>query len=194
MCRPLNGTVGAAYLEYRGCALPDSDDVRFHPSLEHWPSHSIWPALVARITDFATCAALSVHVTFLVHSGANKAPIEKPKLLLPGHQKAGGVIRLVDDADVTLAIGLGEGLETGLAVTAAGWSPVWAAIDAGNLAGLPVLAGIETLTVFADHDEAGTKAAQTLAARWRSAGREVRICTPPGQGDDWNDRLHKAAR
>ena len=193
-CRPLAGTVGAAYLNHRGCALPSSDEVRFHAGLDHWPTRTVWPALVSRVTDFATCEALSLHMTFIAADGSGKAPIEKPKLLLPGHQKAGGVIRLVDDVGITLGLGLGEGLETTLAVTAAGWSPVWASIDAGNLAGLPVLAGIETLTIFTDHDEAGTKAAQTLAARWRSARHEVRVCTPPGQGQDWNDCLHEAAR
>ena len=65
--------------------------------------------------------------------------------------------------------------------------PVWSALNAGNLADLPVLAGIERLYVYADNDASGTgqRAAETLARRWYDAGRETFIALP--KAGDWND-------
>jgi hypothetical protein len=72
-----------------------------------------------------------------------------------------GVIRLVPEEDVATGLGLAEGIETALAVMQrAGWSPVWAANSAGAMDRFPVLPGIESLTIFADADGAGIKAAR----------------------------------
>ncbi|WP_395707959.1 toprim domain-containing protein [Reyranella sp.] len=188
----LSGTLGERYLRTRGCAMPTSNAVRYlAPSAKH-----LWPTIVSIVSDFVTGETISLHFTMLNADGADKAPLDQPRRLLAGHRKAGGVIRLVDDADVTAHLGIGEGIETCLAITAAlgaqaPWLPVWSAIDAGNLAGLPVLPGIERLTIFADTDRTGTgqKAAQTLAARWHAARREVFIAqppAPPGGKRDWN--------
>jgi hypothetical protein len=53
-----------------------------------------------------------------------------------------------------------------------------------------VLAGIQALTIFADHDEsgAGQSAAEACAARWAAAA-EVTIATPHITGQDFNDCL-----
>ena len=152
-----------------------------------------WPALVSRVTDAVTCKPMTLHFTFIAHDGSAKAPVDKPKLFLPKHIKAGGVVRLVDDAEVTTGLGITEGIETGLSIMATGWRPVWAAIDAGNLARFPTLDGIERLTVFADHDPAGIKAARDVADRWIQARREASITLPRKRGTDWNDELQEAA-
>jgi hypothetical protein len=68
-----------------------------------------------------------------------------------------------------------------------GFTPVWACIDAGNLAELPLLGGIEALIIAADHDASGIKASRLCAQRWADAGREVRIVMPPAAGQDLND-------
>ena len=67
--------------------------------------------------------------------------------------------------------------------------PAWAAIDAGNLAALPVLAGVQQLTILVDADESGTgqEKAKECSRRWVSAGREVRRLTPKKMGGDFND-------
>ena len=153
----------------------------------------MYPAMVARITDVVTGKPLSLHFTFLMPDGSSKAPIERQKVLLKGHRKAGGVIRLTDDAEVTQGLGIGEGIETSLAVMATGWNPFWAAIDAGNIACFPVLHGIECLTVFADHDKAGLAAANLCVDRWRVAGRDAQIVTPHIAGEDWADIAKRAA-
>ena len=77
-----------------------------------------------------------------------------------------------------MSLGITEGIEDGLAVLLSGWSPVWAATSAGAISRLPVLAGIDVLTIFADADDAGLAAAETCCARWQSAGIEARIATP----------------
>ena len=69
---------------------------------------------------------------------------------------------------------MAEGIESALSLAWA-FVPVWAAVDAGNLAALPVLAGIEALTIAADADPAGQAAAQTCATRWAAAGRTVAV-------------------
>jgi hypothetical protein len=57
----------------------------------------------------------------------------------------------------------------------------------------PVLNGIETLTIFADSDAAGQRAAETCATRWAVAGRAVKIITPKISGTDWSDALAQVA-
>jgi hypothetical protein len=135
---------------------------------------------------------MSIHRTWICPDGT-KAPIDKPRLLWPGLPSR-GVVRLCDDGDVTLGLALGEGIETSLAA-ATGFGPnVWACLSAGSMAAIPVLAGIEALTIIADHDapdrhgrRAGEAAAAELGRRWRDADREVRIWVAPAEGIDLAD-------
>lgn len=175
------------YLHARGCRLPHPEgDLRWCPSLRH-PCGHVGPALVALVTDAADNTPISLHRTWIMSDGSGrKAAIEKPRLLLGGHRKGGGVIRLSPDCEVTMGLGLAEGVETALTLARA-FTPVWAAIDAGNLAAFPVLDGVESITVAVDHDPAGLRAADTLTMRWCSAGKEVRRVMAPAAGADFND-------
>jgi phage/plasmid primase-like uncharacterized protein len=185
--KPLAGTVGETYLQHRACVVPPADgDLRFHPAAWHWPTKTERPALVALLTDAETGEARSLHFTFLRPDGLGKTEAEPARLLLPRHRKAGAVCRLWPDEAVTTGLCLAEGLETALSAAHA-FVPVWAAIDAGNLAGLAALPGVESLTIVADHDDAGINAAGQCAARWSAAGREVRIAMPEQPGQDVND-------
>ena len=60
-------------------------------------------------------------------------------------------MRLWPDDEVTLGLLVGEGLETVLAA-ARGFTPAWACLDAWHLKTLPVLGGLDYLTIVADHD------------------------------------------
>lgn len=181
-------TPAEIYLRSRGCWVPGLNDLRFG----EWRGR---PALVARITDAITAEPLSLHFTLLKSDGSGKADVERPKLFLPGHVTKGGVVRLVDDTEVTLGLALGEGLETCASAIAEGWWPVWATLSAGNMGSFPVLNGVEALTAFADNDEsgAGQRAAEKVVRRWRAAGREARIVLPPEVGTDWNDVMREDA-
>jgi putative DNA primase/helicase len=79
------------------------------------------------------------------------------------------VCRLWPDDFVSHGLGVAEGIETALSLAHA-YTPCWAAIDAGNLAALPVLAGVEVLVIAQDRDPAGEMAASDCADRWAAAG------------------------
>jgi hypothetical protein len=184
-CKPIAGPA-RAYLEARTCVIPPADgDLRWHPSLKH-PKGYTGPALVALLSDAIDRTTRTLHRTWIRPNGTKAPEADPPRLLLGNHRKAGAVCRLWPDESVTTGIGIAEGIETALSL-AHGMRPVWAAIDAGNLAGFPVLPGIESITLAADHDPAGLKAARDCAARWHAAGREVRIVTPDQFGADLND-------
>ncbi len=192
--RVLLGTVAAVYLEGRNCALPHPEGhLRFHPKLRH-PSGYVGPALVALVTDAVTGAPLTLHRTWLKADASDKAELDRPRLIWRGTHKAGGVIRLWPDEEVTLGLCVAEGIETALSA-ALGFGFAWSTIDAGNLENLPVLGGIEALTIVADNDEngRGLAAAKDCTQRWIAAGREVRVWTAPTVGKDFNDFVRRAA-
>jgi hypothetical protein len=187
---PITGSPVEPYLiEVRGSLiLPLHSAVRFMPAK---PPHFPWPSMVSLVTDFADAnRALTIHFTDLLPDGSGKAPVTPAKRTLKGYPTKGGVIRLTDDAEVTLRLGIAEGIETALSVMSAFLrdegrvEPVWTALNAGNMGDLPVVPGIETLVIYADHGPAGEKAANKLAERWLDADREVFISVAPV--DDWN--------
>ena len=183
----LAGTSAETYLLARGLpavVVQQASELRFLPADGFGP----FPCLMARITDWVTARPISLHFTRLAMDGSAKAPVERPKLLLAGHRKQGGCIRLTPDDEVTMGLGLAEGIETALAAMhLLHWRPVWATVDAGNMKAFPLLNGIESLALFADHDEAGLNAATACARRWRAAGREAVVATPTDDGFDFAD-------
>lgn len=188
------GTLAAAYLEHRVCALPHPEGhLRWHPRLRH-PTGHVGPGLVALLTDAVTGRAMSLHRTWLAADGRGKAAVEGPRRWWPRLPKAGGVVRLWPDPELTTGLCVAEGLESALSA-ALGFGLAWATADAGNLENLPVLDGIECLTIVADHDELnpktgerrGLEAAHHCARRWREAGKEARLWRSPIEGTDLND-------
>jgi len=178
------GTEGEAYFHRRGIPIedvPNYGGLRFHPRCP-W-GQGTTPSVVGRFTDAITGEP----------KGIWRRPVDgsKPKALGP---MGGCVIRLWPDEDVTTGLVLGEGVETTLAAatrfTYRGTllQPAWASASAGSLESFPILGGIETLTIIADHDEngRGQEAAQRCADRWSKAGREATIFTPRERGD-FND-------
>jgi putative DNA primase/helicase len=186
--KPLSG-VALDYLNARQCRIPPADgDLRYHASLKH-PSGYVGPALVALITDVVIGEPMSLHRTWIRADG-RKADIDTPRLLLGGHRKQGGVIRLWPDDAVTGGLGISEGIETALSL-AWGYLPVWSCVDAGNLKALPRLPGIESLTIGADKDPAGLDAARACAQRWTADKCEVYLTQQ--KENDLNDTIKAAA-
>jgi putative DNA primase/helicase len=184
--RPIAGTLAESYLRGRGLEpeLASPDALRFLPAKGNY-----LPAMVAVVTDIRDASRiLGLQFTPLKPHGGRGG-----RTFLRGSKVSGGVVRLVDDAEVTLHLGVAEGVETALsAMTAMKRDgrmvlPTWSALNAGNLQRLPVLGGVERLYVFADNDNSGVgqRAAETLARRWAEAGREARVALPPV--NDWND-------
>lgn len=113
-------------------------------------------------------------------------------MLLAGHRKGGGVIRLWPDESVTQGLAIAEGIETALSAAHA-FTPVWTCIDAGNLSDFPVLLGVGALSIVADNDPAGMKAARSCALRWARSGAVARIVSTRETGTDLNDILMRGA-
>lgn len=182
--QPLDG-VALDYLKARGVVIPPKgSDLRWHPSLHHPAEDFAGPALVALVRNAITGKPQSLHRTWINPDGTKRGT--PPRLLLKGHPKAGGVVMLWPSDAVTHGIAIAEGIETALAAAHV-MQPVWAVIDAGNMAQFPVLPGIEALTIFADNDAAGQHGAKAAVARWRAEDREVRVLIPRTEGRDIAD-------
>jgi putative DNA primase/helicase len=100
---------------------------------------------------------------------------------------AGGAVRLQPCSD-TLAVA--EGVETSAAAGLLIGMPAWAAVSCGNLGKTMALpASVRSLTIAADHDAPGLRAAEDAALRWRDEGRAVRIIRASRPGADAADIL-----
>ena len=181
----LAGTLGEAYLRTRCCHVPHVDDLRFLVGSRTHP-----PSLVARVTDLHTGEPMSLHFLRLDPGTQYKVGgLGRPNLA--DHAIAGGVVRLARVVDCRAALGFAEGIETALSVIADGKGPAWAALGTANLSKLEPLPGVRNISVWADNDRAGTKAAYAFADRWARAGHFVRILMPDEPGTDWNDVVRR---
>lgn len=176
-------TPAGQYLLSRRCNLPDPGaHMRWHPDLRH-PSGYVGPALVGLVTDALDASRwMTLHRTWIRPDGT-KADVDPPRMLLAGHSKAGGVIRMSFMENTILVVA--EGIET--ALTPILDLPVWACIDAGNLASFPVIDGVALLWVAVDNDVAGNKAFEKVRDRWLKADREIIGRRAPVVGMDLND-------
>jgi putative DNA primase/helicase len=171
------------YLAGRG--LTPSPALRCHPGLAYREGDEAgtYAAMLALITAPDGSGA-SIHRTYL--RDGKKAPVSKPKKIMPGLPITGGAVRL---SSVACHLGIAEGIETALAASSRFLLPVWAAVSAGGMESWIPPSGVEAVTVFADNDEnfVGQKAAFTLANRLALAGIAVEVQIPPCRGTDWAD-------
>lgn len=192
---PVIGTPGEAYLrDVRKINTGALADVLSSTASIGWDRESFFRedghrldrrnlgCIVAVMTDALTGSPTGgISRTFL-HEGQK---IGKAKGLGPA-----GVMRLTPDEDVLGGLHIAEGLETALAAMSKDMRPMWSTGSTSIMAKLPVLSGVECITIIADHDEngAGERAANEAGQRWLDAGREARVWTPPTLGD-FNDLL-----
>ena len=184
-CDYARGTPVAKYLSRRGLPwLAGNGNIRFRAETPH-PKGGYLPAMIALVHDAAGDVA-AVHRTFLSPDGT-KADVDPVKASIGSF--AGGAIRL-DPPGPEMVIA--EGLETAASAGFMLGLPAWAAIACGNLRSSLVLPPIvKSVTIAADHDGPGNRAAHGAAARWRAEGRTVRIATPDRIGADFNDLLRE---
>jgi len=184
------GTVVEAYLRSRTLDLPAEiagPVLRFHPACP-W-GDSVAPAMLGLIRSVMDGEPVGIHRTALDSDG------QKIGRKVYGSATAAAIM-LDDQAEVATGLTVGEGIETCLAARQLGLRPVWSLISAGNIGALPVLAGIEALTVLAEVDTASTRpsatACERVGTRWHGAGRAVDI-VHPRVGKDMNDVLREGA-
>jgi hypothetical protein len=182
---PLAGTLAARYLAGRSLVGPFPPALRFHPRLWHTPSAQFLPALVASVTRWPSLELVAIHRTYLGPDRPAKADVVPVRLAL-GPVRSGAVCL----GPATERLALAEGIETALSVQQAASMPTWATLGASFLPSvvLPPLPLARELTICADPDPAGLRAAHRAAERWTIEGRRVRIAVPP-TGLDFNDLL-----
>ena len=150
--------------------------------------------MIALVRGVESNVPQAIHRTAL-DLGGNKITIDGKDRMALG-PIAGGAIKLTPDEHVTIALGIGEGIETALSLQR---PPEWTGTVAGLVVDFrqrywrkfPLLDHIETLAVAVDHDEAGERATIEVAERW--AEREVLIFEACSDGADLNDIVSKAA-
>jgi putative DNA primase/helicase len=145
---------------------------------------SFHPAMIAMVTG-PDGAASTLHRTYLTADG-RKAPVEEPRRMMPGTIARGSAIRLAPIGD---ALGIAEGIETALSVSALFDIPCWAAVNAAMLTAWQPPFEVKRIIIFADNDASysGQAAAYALARRLGSQDYAVEVRVPVESGTDWND-------
>lgn len=171
---PVVGSPGERYLARRGIRLDLAaldHVIRFHGACP-WGRERV-PALVVRMQTLPAMQTCGVQRIALADDGSKLGK----KML----GKAG--FAFVTDDAVTGPAFLVEGIEDALALHSIGAESVWAGMSALGMSRFPLMRHFPELTIIADGDAAGIEAAQTCAARWREAGRVVRLMRAPDQSD-----------
>ena len=184
---PAPGTTVETYLRSRGIVGSIPPSLRFLPDHPHKPTKTRWPIMLAAIVS-AGGELRALHRTYVRLDGSGKS-VEPAKMSLG---KTFSLSCHLGEATEELAVT--EGIETGLSFQLSTSIPTWAALSTGGMRSLilPDLPMASFITIAADADEPGLKAAEEAALRWREDGRHVRIVAPP-MGRDFNDMLIKAS-
>lgn len=161
--------------------------LRFADSLKDGEG-GIRPCMVA-IVQAQDGTNATLHRTFLKPDGSGKADMKSPRKLMPADLPDGSCVRTCEYTGG--ALGIAEGIETAMAASAMFDLPVWAAINAGNLAKWMPPEGCDEVAIFGDHDSSytGQAASYTLARRLKAKGLHVTVHIPNGVDTDWCDVL-----
>lgn len=190
--RDPRGTVVERYLAARGLDLLEEvavQAIRFHPACP-WRDEARGetirvPAMLGVMRNVLTDRVTAVHRTRLTPTG------EKVDRRMYGIA-SGAAVKLDPNGSVVSGLAAGEGIETCLAGRQMGFRPVWALCSTSTITSLPVLPGVDTLTLFAETGQGSERAIAACAGRWRANGREV-LVIEPGCGSDLNDALSEVA-
>ena len=161
--RPLAGTVAERYLDARGVGhVARAPALRFHPGIAHRAVPGRFPALVAGVQD-AAGDFMGIQRTYLAADGSGKAAVEPVRASLG--RLAGGAVRLSEPHDGRLLVG--EGIETtAAAVRVLDWrGGAWATLGTSGLRGVELPENVHHVTIAADRDVGGLRAAAVLARR-----------------------------
>ncbi len=142
--------------------------------------------MIALVTHAITGAPMAIHRTYLDQAGG-KAQVEPNKMMLG--PTAGGIVRLGAGDNGLL---IGEGIETTLSGMQATGRPGWASLSTSGMKALVLPDRVREVTVLADGDPPGIKAAHEAASRWTKCGVRVHIAKAP-DGRDFNDLIQDAS-
>lgn len=181
---PVYGMPAAAYLHGRGLRPTDAWD-RLRVLMLPYRGQGRHPVLIAPI-EALDGSLVGLHRTYLTSVGA-KLDVPEPRLTF-GYPR-GAAIRLGKVTADQLIIC--EGLEDGLTVYQELTKPipVWVAGGASFLHRMAIPDQVRCLTIAADNDAAGERAARRAADKLGVGGREVHIWRPEPGFKDMNDQL-----
>lgn len=196
---PVAGSIGERYLVKRGIWTANIPSIlRFHPALRFYDPkekkfYGTFPALVAPIRD-PKGEIIALHRYFLTYEGEKALVPEVKKMTSCVRPPQGSAIRLFPAGKV---LGVGEGVETMLAVHAITRMSVWSAVAAPLLEQLVIPPQVEHVVIWGDLDKSkrGHQAAKALSDRLIAEGKTVEIQIPPfpipqgKKGLDWLDVL-----
>ena len=198
-------TPAQAYLASRACTgmFPvDRDAVfRWHPACPFGTGQL--PCLLAIYRNVHTDDPQGIHRTPLTLEGKRATGPDGENIKRQAYgPTTTAAIKLWPSSTVTNRLVVGEGIETTLSAAlhiphrGRVLAPAWSCISAGHIGDLPVLDGVETLTILVDNDPSGTgqREAAKCAERWRLAGREVFRLIPKVSGFDFNDIINRGRR
>jgi hypothetical protein len=183
VAKPIRGSLAEVYFESRDVAdvARMIDDVRYHPACPRYSGaqHKVQPAIVVAMRSITTNAITAIQRIFLTRLGKKDG-----KGMMLG--TAGGAAMKLQHLQ-NHELHICEGLETGLSIIAMDHGPVWALGSTANMQNLEVIASVNRLTIWADNDEAGLKAAHLCEERWYRARKTVEMFKPKQGGLDFND-------
>ena len=153
--RSLSDRPGSAALRRVGRTRP-----RFHPALWLDENRPSVPGLIAAFRPIIgdlhpESPPAAIHRVFLNPDGSAIRDEHGKRIKRMLGPSKGCAIKLTADEEVASGLGIVEGIEDGLGRLATGWAPIWALGSTEGIKQLPVLSGIECLTIFADHDAKG---------------------------------------
>jgi hypothetical protein len=180
--KPIKGSLAETYFESRNIADTARmiDDIRYHYAC---PRGSITqPAVIIAMRSVVTTAITAIQRIFLTRNGCK----DGKGMMLGQVGGAAMMLQRLQNAKLQVC----EGLETGLSIIEMypEYGPVWALGSTANMQSFAVIDSVKTLTIRADNDEAGLKAAELCKARWHvSAGKVIEIYKPKVGARDYND-------
>jgi len=188
--RDPRGTAAADYYRCRGLDIDDDiagTVLRFHPQARWGESNT--PTILAALRDINTGEIRGLHRTALDATGRKIG-----RKMFGVAMGCAVMLDRLNPANGFLIVG--EGVETvQTARQYLGLKPAWALGSSGAIGALPVLDGVHTLIVLAEHDESGAsgRAIKRVGERWHDAGRNVEIIWPPEGSKDLNDTVREDA-
>jgi len=186
-------TLAETYLRGRGI---DPARLPPHAGLVGWPPTLRWHeptgALIVGVNDAASGLIRAVQRIMLNADGSPKRRADGSKIKLCVGPIAGRAARFAWEPDPQGRWALAEGVETALAAAMLLGIPTWASLGTSNMPRIAPPTWARHVTVVADHDEAGLRAAREAACRLRERELEVRIVTPFRERADAADMLEVA--
>jgi putative DNA primase/helicase len=186
--RDPRGTVAERYLlSERKLDLPAEiagTVLRVHPRCpwrdENTGKTNYVPALIAAFRSIDDDAITGIHRIALTADGKK---IDRRMLGIV--HRAAVKLDAIDGDTLTI----GEGIETSMAARELGFKPAWALGSVGAISFFPLVDGLRQLMILGEVGEASARAIHFCGARWRRAGRRVRVVMPNDGLSDMNDAL-----